>query len=74
MLAVGLDRYTNYLMLYCLTSNSLLQTLSLVVIGFFYKFITYYGLPRRVDCEIPHRLKRKMKHFLCRNLSLVDAF
>ena len=31
---------------------------------------------RRVDCEIPHRLRRRMKHSLhvSGNISLVDAF
>ena len=31
---------------------------------------------RRVDCEIPHWLERRMKHLLyeCENFSLVDAF
>ena len=31
------------------------------------------GLPRGVDCEIPHRLERRMKHG-CGNFSLTDAF
>ena len=32
--------------------------------------------PKRVDCEIPHRLERGMKRFLseCGNLSLADTF
>ena len=34
------------------------------------------GLPRGVDCEIPHRLERGTKHSLqgCGNLFLADAF
>ena len=34
------------------------------------------GPPIGVDCEIPHRLERVIKHFLqgCGNFSLADAF